>query len=142
MFFIHTIIFTVGLQPLIEPEWAAQLHDYLRKAANKLRSPVIAVNGMSEHVHILVSLSPNISIDKLVKNLKTDSTDWIQRTLNKQLDWDEGYGAFSVGGPELESIKTFIKNQKEHHSEYSFREEYEAILTAHEIEFDPETLFD
>jgi REP element-mobilizing transposase RayT len=90
------------------------------------------------HVHLLVSLSRHSSISDTLRDLKSNSSGWIHETFPDQhaFAWQSGYGAFSVSFSALESVRTYLANQKVHHAKQTFQEEFIAILKLHELEYD------
>ncbi len=102
----------------------------------------IIINGMGDHVHILIGLAPNKTISDLVKEVKRASTNFIneQGWFTGKFSWQEGYGAFSYGQSQLQTIINYIKNQEKHHQSKNFREEYISLLKKFKIEFDEKWL--
>ena len=105
-------------------------------------TPVI-INGMEDHVHLLLSLPPNMAIAKAMQLIKGGSSKWIHETFSDQrlFAWQEKYGAFSVSVSQLEPTTRYIKNQKTHHRTRSFQEEFLMLLKKHRIEFDERYLW-
>lgn len=99
---------------------------------------------MPDHVHILVSLSPSISISDLVRDIKAGSSKFIndKNWINGKFSWQEGYGAFSYSKSSVDAVVKYILNQEEHHKNKSFKEEYLDFLNKFEIEYDSKYLFD
>ncbi len=98
---------------------------------------------MNDHVHILISMSPNQSPSDLMYHLKRSSSKWInQNKLSlERFSWQEGFGAFSLGKSQLDVIIKYIENQQEHHKQSSFREEYLQFLKEYEVEYDERYIF-
>ena len=96
------------------------------------------MGGVNDHVHILCDLHPTYSISCLLQNIKCLSSKWIHETFRQPLfSWQQGYSAFAVSVSSIETVKTYIKNQKVHHKGISFREEFEFLLKKNGIEYDP-----
>ncbi len=87
----------------------------------------LAVNGVEDHVHILVKLDSKISISKLMQSLKGKSAKIINDSylLIDHFIWQRGYGAFSIQEKDVPRIIKYIKNQKEHHKNHSIEEDFE-----------------
>lgn len=104
---------------------------------------LISINGMADHLHILIGLRPAMALAELVRDIKSDSSDWINRRklARGKFAWQEGYGAFSYGHSQLDTIIRYIQNQEKHHRRRSFRNEYLALLRKFEIEFKEEYVF-
>mgnify|MGYP001423312671 CR=1 FL=1 len=104
---------------------------------------LLAQYCMPNHCHILVSLNPTQSISDLVKDIKSNSSKWIneQNLTNYKFNWQEGYGAFSYSRSQLDAVVNYILNQEQHHRKRSFREEYLQFLEKFNIEYNSEHLF-
>ena len=96
-----------------------------------------------DHVHILLGISPDISISELVKEIKRSSSLFVneKRLSDGRFSWQEGFGAFSIGKSEISRIVQYIKDQEVHHHRNSFTEEYEKFLTSYGIEYKKEYLW-
>jgi putative transposase len=91
-----------------------------------------------DHVHLLLSLPPAISIAKAMQLIKGGSSKWVHETFPEQrlFRWQEKYGAFSVSVSQLDKIREYIRNQEEHHRKMTFQEEFLALLKKHGLEYD------
>jgi len=105
---------------------------------------LIAINGMSDHIHSLVGLKPAMALADLVRDIKADSSDFINRKkwTRGRFCWQEGYGAFSYGHSQLDTIIRYIQNQERHHHRRSFKDEYLAWLKKFEIPFEEKYIFE
>jgi REP element-mobilizing transposase RayT len=99
---------------------------------------------MPDHIHILISIKPNLSISQLVNDIKTNSSKWINsKSLVKgQFHWQEGFGAFSYSQSHLDLVIGYINNQEKHHQSTSFREEYIELLKKYNLDFEDKYLFE
>jgi REP element-mobilizing transposase RayT len=97
---------------------------------------VDTVNGVSDHIHLLVGQMPVISPSKVANQLKGESSHWINSNdfIQEKFAWQEGFGVFSVSHSQVERIRNYIINQQEHHRKITFDEEYSKFLKANEIE--------
>ena len=104
---------------------------------------MIAINGMPDHIHFLLGITPTCRISDLVREIKKSSTNYIneQRFTRFKFQWQEGYGVFSYSRSELNNVIGYINNQKEHHVKTTFKTEYMALLKEANIEFKEEYLF-
>ena len=102
------------------------------------------MGGVADHVHLAVRLSRTVTIAKLVEELKTSSSKWLknQATGLEKFAWQRGYGAFSVGPPDLAALEKYIDNQEAHHRTKTFQEEYRAFLTKYGISYDEKFVWD
>jgi REP element-mobilizing transposase RayT len=121
-----------------------QMHAYIGGTCNNLDCQVIIVGGTADHVHILCKLSRNISIAKLIGEIKRESSKWVKTKSNllKKFSWQNGYGVFSVGKSEMEIVKSYIFSQEEHHRKKNFQDEYRLFLKKYEIEYDEKYVWD
>jgi REP element-mobilizing transposase RayT len=108
---------------------------------NRGHKPII-INGMADHVHILVGLNPDKSISDLVKEIKRSTTNFIneERWLSVKFSWQKGYGAFSYSHSQLPRIIGYIKNQEQHHKTKDFKTEFREMLDKYGIDYDPRWL--
>ena len=121
-----------------------ELHPYIAKILRELKSPCLALNGTSDHVHVLFALSRVITIAELVEEVKTNSSKWIKTKGRefKNFHWQRGYGAFSIGQSNAEVLKRYIRNQKERHKRVTFQDEYRDFLKSYGIDFDERYVWD
>jgi REP element-mobilizing transposase RayT len=105
---------------------------------------LIAINGMPDHVHVFIGVKPDESLSKLVADLKSNSSRFVnQKKLTRgRFAWQLGYGAFSYSRSQLSTVASYIENQQKHHAKKSFREEYLGMLKGFEIEFDDRYVFE
>ena len=121
-----------------------EVHAFIGGIAKKLNCPPILVGGVSDHIHILLQLSRNVSQADLVKELKRVSNLWIQGRFPQieNFAWQAGYGNFSVSASNLESVRTYIEKQEEHHARISFQDEFRYFLENHGVAFDEKYVWD
>lgn len=102
----------------------------------------LAIGGVSDHVHMLLSIPTTLSTAKAVQLLKGNSSKWIHQTFPKlrTFEWQEGYGAFSIGISAVDATIAYIRNQTEHHRTHTFREEFMSMLRRHGFEYDERIL--
>lgn len=139
------IVFSVkGRQNLIGKEWRDELYKYICGVVNGKEQKVYAIGGIADHIHILVSIKPNISISDLVRDIKANSSKWINEKgfIRGKFQWQEGFGAFSYGQSQLDTIIAYINNQEQHHQKKTFKVEYLALLQKFNIEYDDKYLFE
>jgi putative transposase len=107
------------------------------------RQKLIAINGMSDHVHMLIGLKPAMALADLVRDIKADSSNFInkKRWVRGRFSWQEGYGAFSYGHSQLDTIINYIRNQERQHHRRTFKDEYLAWLKKFEIPFEEKYVF-
>ena len=110
---------------------------------NKGQKPLI-VGGESDHIHILVGLRPNCLISDLVRDIKNNSSKFINQHLGRlnKFSWQTGYGVFSYSHDQIENVYHYIENQEKHHQKKMFREEYIEMLEQNKVEYDIKYLVD
>jgi REP element-mobilizing transposase RayT len=142
--YIQLIFSPKNREALLRKEFQEQLWPYLAKTVSNLESKSIIVNGMADHVHILLGLNPKMAISDLVRDLKRSSSVWInqQKWLPGSFAWQDGYGAFSYGRSQLDDVYKYILNQEEHHKKRNFKEEYTTLLKLFGVEFEEQYLFE
>ena len=139
------IVFAVkGREILIRSEWEEDLYKYISGIVQKKEQKMIAINGMPDHIHLLIGMKPACCLSDLVREIKKSSNDFIMdsRFLKHQFNWQEGYGAFSYSHSQLNNVANYIMNQKEHHKKKTFKEEYTEFLNLFSIAFDEKYLFE
>lgn len=142
--YIQLVFAVHGRQSLIQPAWEEELYKYITGIVRNKDQKVLAINGMSDHIHILVGVKPSCRISDLVREIKKSTNDFIKerRFVSHRFDWQEGYGAFSYSQSALDNVIAYIGNQKEHHKKYSFQEQYKSFLKKFRIEFNGAHLFE
>ena len=141
--YIQTVFAVDGRLSLIRPEFKEELYKYITGIVRNKKQKLIAINGMSDHVHILIGLKPAMALANFVRDIKADSTDFINRKkwIRGRFCWQEGYGAFSCGHSQLDTIIRYIQNQEQHHRRRSFKDEYLTWLKKFEIPFEDKYIF-
>lgn len=115
--FYHLIWATPRREPMISPEIETPLHQYLSAKAQEIGCAVYAVNGMADHIHMVVSISPTCSVADTVKQLKGGSSHHVNTFLRPagQFAWQTGYGSLTLGERQLSIAVAYVEKQKEHH---------------------------
>jgi len=128
---------------VIRNSWREQLHKYVTGIVSKKGQKVMAINSMTDHVHLLLGLKPDIAPSKLIGEFKTGSTNHIneQRWIGCRFSWQEGFGAFSVSHSGVPAVIRYIQNQQAHHRKRTFQQEYLDPLNRHKIPFDERYVF-
>lgn len=120
------------------------VEEYISGIIRNKDHKLLAQYCMPDHCHILIGLNPNESISNLVKDIKSNSSRWIneQRIIPYKFNWQEGYGAFSYSKSQMKTILQYVLNQSQHHKKRTFKEEYHDFLQKFEIEYNSEFLFE
>jgi len=138
-------VFTVrGRKNLITPSFEDELYKYIAGIVGGKDQKSLAVNGMPDHVHVLVGLKPAMRISDLIRDIKNNSTNFINEKgiLQQKFSWQDGYGAFSYSESNFGNVIDYIKNQKEHHKKKTFRQEYLGFLKKFNIPYEEKYLFE
>ncbi len=133
---LHAIWATKERKPLLVPKIESKVYNFMDKQLRGLGCPVRIINGMPDHVHCLFLLNPQKSVADVIKQVKGSTSHFInkQNFVSEKFAWQTGYAAFSVSESQLEKVFRYINNQKQHHSNKSFHDEYEAFLKLNGIE--------
>ena len=142
--YIHVVFSPKGRQSLIEAKHREELHKYISGVVTNKGQKLLAIFCMPDHIHILLNLQPNVNTSDIVRDIKANSSRFIneQGWIKGKFNWQEGFGAFSAYGRQLDTVIKYILNQEEHHRKKTFREEYFELLKEFEIEFDEKYLFE
>ena len=119
---IHTVFSTKERKPWIDAASEPELHAYICGICRNLDCQVIKINGVEDHIHVLLSLGRTIAVSKLIAEIKSNSSRWI-KTKGRQFcefSWQGGYGAFSVSRSQINGAIKYIEGQKEHHKTQTF----------------------
>jgi len=132
---IHIVFGTKNRLPLISSILENPLYGHLHNQLEELECKVEAINGMPDHIHILISMNPKRPIADIIKQLKGASSHWVnqQNIISEKFSWQTGYGVFSVSESQIAKVKAYILNQKKHHQKTSFKEEYQQFMKIHNI---------
>jgi putative transposase len=139
------IVFAVqGRQNLVHASFEEELYRYISGIITNKKQKSLAVNGMPDHIHILVGLKPSLCISDLVRDVKNNSTNFINDRCRsgKKFCWQEGYGAFSYSESNYGKVIDYIKTQKQHHAKRTFRDEYLSFLKKFNVPFEDKYLFE
>lgn len=138
------IVFAVKFRlALIDESWAERLRMYITSIVQKQGHKLVAINNMPDHLHLLIGLSPNQALSDLVRIIKSDSSEWInkEKLATGRFQWQEGYGAFTHSRSQVDRVVKYIANQQEHHKKKTLVEEFRQILKGFDVEFDERFIF-
>ena len=138
---VHCVWTTKG-RVFLDSSFRNRLWPYLGGIARENKMKVLAIGGAADHVHILVSLPAAMSVATAIQMLKGNSSKWIHETFPKlrSFKWQKGYGAFSIGISGVAATSSYIYGQDAHHRTRTFREEFQAMLRKHNLDFDERML--
>ena len=134
----HIVFATKNRDPVLVPERREELFRYIWGITKNLNCTLYRINGVEDHLHILVSLHPTVCLSDFVKTVKVASSTWIkeQNLFPQFTHWQDGYGAFTHSLKEKDTLVNYIKNQQEHHRVKPFLEEFQTLLTEAGMTFD------
>lgn len=139
------IVFAVKFRKKsLHPEWRHEVFKYISSIITAKGQKSLIVNGVSDHVHILIGLKPSICLSDLVRDIKCNSSKFIneQRWLPYKFAWQNGFGAFSYSESQIDRVYKYIQNQEQHHRQKSFDDEYIEFLEKFNVDYDSKYLFD
>ena len=142
--YYHCVFSTKERRPLIEPALRERLWPFLGGIARQHQMKAIEIGGMPDHVHLLLSLPPTLTVAKALQLIKGGSSKWVHETFPEHwlFGWQKKYGAFGVSVSLLEKTIQYIKTQEAHHHKLSFEEEFLALLKRHQIAYDERYLWE
>lgn len=138
--YYHIVWRTKRSERTITAAYARDLYAYILGFCERKRCKLIRIGGIADHIHILVSIRPDIAVSGFMQVLKTETSKWLRAQKEKfpLFDgWANGYAGFTYSERDKEMIRRYIMNQEEHHRHRTFREEYELLLS--EWGIDPAT---
>jgi len=141
---IHALFSTKHRRPSLDAELKSELFPYMGGIIAKLNGQSLLINGPSDHVHLLFVQPAALGLAELMEKVKANSSRWVHQRWpqRKGFAWQTGYTAFSVSQSQAEAVKTYIRNQEQHHRKKTFQEELIAFLKQHRIAYDPRYLLD
>ena len=142
--YVHVVFTVKGRSNLISTRWKEDLYKYITGIITNEKQKLMIINGMPDHLHLLIGLKPDCNLSDLVRTIKANSSKWINenRFVVGKFQWQTGFGAFSVGASSVDAVINYIKTQEEHHRKKTFREEYIEFLDTYQIDYNINYLFD
>jgi putative transposase len=141
---IHALFSTKRREPMIDRKLRSRLWAYMGGIVRECGGGVVAIGGTADHVHVLFTVPPTVSVADTMRLVKTNSSRWVHEEFptRKSFAWQTGYAAFSVSASNVERVKRYIADQEEHHRKATFQEEYLAFLKRHGVAYDERYLWD
>lgn len=142
--YIQVVFAVRGRECLLHKSWRHEVFKYISGIITAKNHKAIIVNGVGDHVHVFVGMKPNMSVSDLVRDIKNNSSKFIneKKWLRGKFSWQEGFSAFTYTQEHVERVYHYILNQEEHHRKVTFREEYMSLLKEFCIEFKEQYLFE
>ncbi len=134
----HIIFRTKSSKKTLSLEHSKELYAYIMGIIKHKDCHLYRIKGMEEHIHLLTDLHPSVALADLIRDIKTSSSIWLKANNNFPLfeGWSYGYAALTYAYRDKNMLINYIKNQREHHKQDSFSDEYRKLLTEHGIAFD------
>lgn len=141
---VHLVFSTKNRLPYLNDAMREEVHAYMATLLNNLKCTVGFINSVEDHVHILFELSRTVTLSAAVEEVKKNSSKWLKTQGGDlaQFIWQAGYGAFAVSESNVDAVRKYIQNQREHHTKRTFQEEYREFLRRHKILFDERYVWD
>jgi putative transposase len=141
--YLQTVFAVKYKKAVIAKEWKNQLFGVIGNLINETGCKTIIVNGVEDHVHCFVGLKPVVSVSELMKAVKAKSSKYVNdNNLTKhRFEWQEGYGIFSYGQSQIDTVYKYIQNQEAHHKKQTFLDEYKELLRLFKIDFEEQYIF-
>jgi len=142
--YIQAVFAVKGRTNLLQKPWRDEVFKYMAGIIkNKKQKPII-VNGVADHVHAFIGLKPSMALSDLIRDVKNNTSNFINENnwVRGRFSWQEGYGAFSYGHSQMDTVYNYILNQEEHHRKRTFREEYLEFLEKFEVPYEERFLFE
>jgi putative transposase len=138
--FVFVVKYRKGL---IQTSFKDELYQYISGIIKNNNHKLLAINGMSDHIHVFIGMRPTQSISDLMQDIKGSSSRWIneKKFLPVKFEWQSGFGAFSYSKSHVETVIKYVQNQENHHKVQTFRQEYIQFLNAFEIDYDENFIF-
>ena len=142
---LHIVYSTKGRRPFLQDlKIRRDLHSYISGILKKRKCPLVEINSVADHLHILCRFDRNITIADLLRDLKASSSGFLKNKFKtlRGFQWQSGYGVFSVSQSQVPRVRKYIVDQEKHHFRQSFQDEMRKFLIKHEIEFDERYVWD
>ena len=139
---LHMIFSTYGRRPVIKSDFRADLFAYLGGIVREMDGTALIINGVADHVHLLLRIRPAQSSAQIARVVKANSSRWVRGKWDSKFAWQTGYGVFSVSESNVAAVTKYIAEQEEHHRKHSFQEEFLAFLKKNNVAYDERYIWD
>jgi putative transposase len=142
--YLHLVFCPMGRENVIPVKHKEELQQYTTGIIQNRKHKLLAINYMSDHVHIFIGYQPSQPLPDLLRDIKSNVSKFIneKKWLPGKFQWQEGYGAFSYGHSQINDVIQYINTQEKHHKKTSFRDEYLKLLEKFDVDYDSKYLFD
>jgi putative transposase len=135
---IHAFFSTKNRMAIIESTYESRLHSHIKQhLENDFHCLLQTINGTADHLHLLFLLNPNYAIKDILKNVKGESSHWVNSNdfILSKFAWQKAYTAISVGDSMVKDMERFIEAQKEYHRTLTYLEEQQRMIALHRMQF-------
>lgn len=142
--YVHIVFAVKGRTSLISNQWKEDLYKYIAGIITNKKQKLMIINGVTDHIHLLIGFKPDCSLSDLVRDIKANSSKFIneEQLVPGKFEWQTGFGAFTIGQSQIDGVTNYILTQEKHHAKKTFREEYLQFLKAYRIDYKPEYIFE
>lgn len=142
--YVHIVFAVKGRQNLISENHREELEKYICGIIRNKNSKPLAIYCNHDHPHILIGLHPAISVSDITRDIKANSSKFIneKKWVVGKFQWQDGFGAFTYSKSQIDNVIKYILNQPKHHRRKTFREEYLDLLKKFEVKYDDKYLFE
>ena len=142
--YVHLVFSTKYRERLLNDSVRESLRAYMASVLQNLACYPVLINSVEDHVHILMELARTVSISQAVEKVKISSSKWLktQGTELMRFTWQAGYGAFSISKSNVQAVREYVANQRQHHRVRSFQKEYRSLLEKHGVPYDEQYVWD
>jgi putative transposase len=127
--YLHVIWATKGRHAFITPELKSPLFAYMGGIFRNLETKVLAMDGVTDHVHAVIEIPPALAASDVIGIVKSNSSRWAEE--RGRFQWQEGFAAFSVSRSNLDRVVRYVRNQEAHHRKASLNEELDVLFEKH-----------
>ena len=140
----HIVFATKHRNPSITPKLRPRLYDYIGGILRAKSCALVEIGGTANHLHLLVSMSREMTVSALLREVKGCSSKWVHETFSDAhtFGWQAGYGVFAVSFSQVDAMRRYIMRQAEHHHRMTFEQEFVELLEKHELEYDAAYLWE
>jgi REP element-mobilizing transposase RayT len=142
--YIQVVFAVKGRNSLIHNSWEERLYQYITGIVQNKDQKMLAINGMPDHLHLFIGMKPSCCLSDLVREVKKSSNEFINENkfCKTKFGWQEGFGAFSYGHSQIDTVCAYVLNQKVHHKKRTFKEEFLGFLKKFNVPYEEQYLFD
>ncbi len=142
--YYHIVFSTKNRQPFITPSIEVELHKYIASVLRGIGGSCVEISGMPDHLHLLAILPPKIAVSDALRDIKANSSKWIHESKPEHMKfaWQDGFSVFTVSKSQVEPVRKYIHEQKQHHAQRDFKNELLGLLERHDIEYDKRYIWD